>query len=102
VWGVDEINFVALAFGLSPADIYFRPTHNFHKGLKKRKLTAIFGLLVLTMCGCDSLGRQTSDRDNTAVNTRDRSDIAKTPMNQNQNQNDIDITANIRKQMMDV
>lgn len=45
--------------------------------------------------------RATTDRDNTAVNERDRSDAAKTPLDQNENQKDIDITANIRKQVVD-
>ena len=40
-------------------------------------------------------------RDNTEVNTRDRSDAAKTPIDQNENQKDIDITANIRKRVVD-
>ena len=39
--------------------------------------------------------------DNTEVNVRDRSDAAKTPIDQNENQNDIDITANIRKRVVD-
>src|SRR5204862_8255578 len=36
------------------------------------------------------------DRDNTAVNERDRASANKTPIDQNENQADIDITANIR------
>ncbi len=40
-------------------------------------------------------------RDNTEVNVRDRSDAAKTPIDQNENQKDIDITANIRKRVVD-
>ena len=35
------------------------------------------------------------------VNVRDRSDAAKTPIDQNENQKDIDITANIRKRVVD-
>jgi len=34
------------------------------------------------------------------VNARDRDDAAKTPIDQNENQVDIDITANIRKQVV--
>jgi hyperosmotically inducible periplasmic protein len=41
------------------------------------------------------------DRDNTAVNARDRNATAKTPMDQNENKKDIDITANIRKRVVD-
>lgn len=40
-------------------------------------------------------------KDNTAINERDRSDAAKTPIDQNENQKDIDITASIRKQVVD-
>ncbi len=39
--------------------------------------------------------------DNTGVNERDRSSTAKTPIDQNENQSDIDITAGIRKQVVD-
>ena len=41
------------------------------------------------------------DRDNTAVNKRDRDSAAKTPMDQNENKLDIGITADIRKQVVD-
>jgi len=40
-------------------------------------------------------------RDNTEVNKRDRSTDAKTPIDQNENQKDIDITASIRKKVVD-
>jgi osmotically-inducible protein OsmY len=40
-------------------------------------------------------------RDNTGVNVRDRSDAVKTPIDQNENRQDIDITANIRKRIVD-
>jgi len=39
-------------------------------------------------------------KDNTAVNARDRSSTAKTPIDQNENQKDIDITASIRKRVV--
>ena len=35
------------------------------------------------------------------MNVRDRSDAAKTPIDQNENQADIDVTANIRKRVVD-
>jgi len=38
--------------------------------------------------------------DNTAVNQRDRDSDAKTPIDQNENQADINITADIRKQVL--
>jgi len=41
------------------------------------------------------------ERDNTGVNERDRDNAAKTPIDQNENKADIDITANIRKQVVD-
>mgnify|MGYP002685511727 CR=1 FL=1 len=40
------------------------------------------------------------DRTNTGVNVRDRQDIAKTPIDQNENTSDIQITADIRKQVV--
>jgi hyperosmotically inducible protein len=41
-----------------------------------------------------------SRKDNTHVNQRDRSGEVKTPIDQNENQKDIDVTANIRKQVV--
>jgi len=43
----------------------------------------------------------TRDVDNTANNKRDQSEVAKTAIDQNENQADIDITANIRKRVVD-
>ncbi len=40
------------------------------------------------------------DRDNTAVNKRDRNAAAKTPLDQNENKRDIDLTATIRKRVV--
>jgi len=40
-------------------------------------------------------------KDNTAVNQRDRSPDAKSPIDQNENQKDVDTTANIRKRVVD-
>ncbi len=70
-------------------------------------------LVVLTMAGCNE-GKTTATnatstptdsaavkRDNTEVNVRDRTDAVKTPIDQNENQKDIDITANIRKRVVD-
>ena len=77
--------------------------------MKYRFLT----LIVLTMAGCNE-GKTTATnatstptdsaavkRDNTEVNVRDRSDAVKTPIDQNENRKDIDITANIRKRVVD-
>ena len=41
------------------------------------------------------------DRTNTGVNVRDRDSTAKTPLDQNENQADIDITAEIRKRVVE-
>ena len=70
-------------------------------------------LVVLTMAGCNE-GKTTATsatstptdsavakRDNTEVNVRDRTDAVKTPIDQNENRTDIDITANIRKRVVD-
>jgi len=70
-------------------------------------------LIVLTMAGCNE-GKTTATnatstptastavkRDNTEINVRDRTDAVKTPIDQNENQKDIDITANIRKRVVD-
>src|SRR4029078_13688287 len=77
--------------------------------MKYRFLTLIF----LTMAGCNE-GKTTATnatstptdsaaakRDNTEVNVRDRTDAVKTLIDQNENQKDIDITANIRKRVVD-
>lgn len=42
----------------------------------------------------------TVDKDNAAVNERDRGATAKTPIDQNENQKDIDVTAAIRKRVV--
>ena len=44
---------------------------------------------------------ETVDRTNTGINARDRDSTAKTPIDQNENQADIDITAEIRKRVVD-
>jgi len=41
------------------------------------------------------------DRDNTGVNVRDRDPAAKTPINQNENKEDVNLTADIRKRVVD-
>lgn len=60
-------------------------------------------MLLLAATGCsdmrDSRGPVASD--NTGVNARDKVTEAKTPIDQNENQRDIDITAEIRKQVVD-
>jgi hyperosmotically inducible protein len=73
----------------------------------------VITLGVLIVAGCnDSTSKVTHatsastdtaavKRDNTEVNVRDRTDAAKTPVDQNENKKDIDITANIRKRVVD-
>jgi osmotically-inducible protein OsmY len=71
-------------------------------------------LIALTSIGCDTPnstrnGSVTSpdstksgvDRDNSAVNKRDADRDTKTPLDQNENQSDINITAEIRKRVVD-
>src|SRR5689334_1785946 len=60
----------------------------------------VSALLAMCIGGCSKPPQTAVDRDDTGVNTRDRSDVAKTPIDQNENQADIDITANIRKQVV--
>lgn len=67
----------------------------------------------LVFAGCDETNRSINapkmnegatkvvDRDNSAVNKRDRDANAKTPFDQNENKTDIDITAGIRKNVVD-
>ena len=71
----------------------------------KEKLLASLSLLL--MAACNDASRPAAspapakDRDNTAVNVRDRGDDVKTPINQNENQQDVNITADIRKRVVD-
>jgi hyperosmotically inducible protein len=71
------------------------------------------GLCLLVVGGCSEYcGTATSskpspstpieaDPTNTAVNVRDHTDATKTPIDQNENQTDIDITAGIRKRVVE-
>jgi osmotically-inducible protein OsmY len=66
---------------------------------------AIAFLVSATLAGCSRPAAAPSSTakpaDNTGVNTRDREPAAKTPIDQNENQADVDITANIRKRVVD-
>jgi len=76
-----------------------------------RYAIALGPLVLLIAAGCNddrptnapsaSAPSSTTAKDNTGINERDRSAAAKTPMDQNQNQKDIDVTANIRKRVVD-
>jgi hyperosmotically inducible protein len=77
----------------------------------KLKLACV--LLLLSLAGCKDGTRTVEteapnatetasvERDNSAVNVRDREETAKTPIDQNENQKDIDTTANIRARVVD-
>jgi osmotically-inducible protein OsmY len=62
-------------------------------------------IAVIAMCvGCERASKPnaaSSQPDNTAVNERDRSSTATTPIDQNENQADVDTTAAIRKRVVD-
>jgi hyperosmotically inducible periplasmic protein len=68
---------------------------------------ALVVVLIAAIFGCDrtsttkSKATSTTKPDNTAVNARDRDANAKTPIDQNENKTDVDITADIRKQVVD-
>lgn len=73
----------------------------------------LLSFMFLGLCGCNDVDRPstrtspsphteaTVDKDNTAVNERDREPSSKTPLDQNENQADIKVTAEIRKQVVD-
>ncbi len=63
--------------------------------------SSVLLMLTLAIAGCDKATQTSIDSDNSAINQRDRSDSTMTPLDQNENQNDIDITAKIRKQVVD-
>jgi len=79
------------------------------------KIIPFIVLVVVGIAGCNdarrtsptakeertsAVDRENVDRDNTAVNERDRAADVKTPIDQNENQKDIAITANIRKRVV--
>lgn len=60
-------------------------------------------LVALALAGCEQrLPPPDGTRaNNTALNRRDRDPTAKTPIDQNENRQDVQITADIRKRVMD-
>jgi len=72
---------------------------------------ALSSLAIVCLAGCNDMKTSSTgsgagsgahtDRDNTAVNVRDRADEAKTPIDQNENKTDVDITAEIRRRVID-
>ena len=78
-----------------------------------RCTATLLGLCLLGSVGCEDPtvsrarppatpnGQQAPAPDNTGINVRDRSEGVKTPLDQNENRADIDITAGIRKRVVD-
>lgn len=72
-------------------------------------LSSFLALLITAGCNdsrpnntaAPSPPNSSTSKDNTGVNERDRSAAAVTPIDQNENQKDIDLTANIRKRVVD-
>jgi osmotically-inducible protein OsmY len=73
---------------------------------KRMKYATLLFAIAVAMSGCDSMKSSTApvnatpQRDNSAVNQRDRSGTSVTPLDQHENKKDIDITADIRKQVV--
>lgn len=67
------------------------------------RYASILATLAACALGCSDMrdNRGPVANDNSGVNARDQVTDAKTPINQNENQRDIDITAEIRKQVVD-
>jgi hyperosmotically inducible protein len=78
------------------------------------RLFPLIMLMAIGLVGCNDADRSSTvsapkadqteaavDRDNTAVNKRDREATAKTPMDQKENKKDIDFSADIRKKVVD-
>jgi len=57
-------------------------------------LAAVFAV------GCNQNTRAVADRDNTAVNERDKPNEALTPIDQNENKPDLNITAAVRQRIL--
>jgi hyperosmotically inducible periplasmic protein len=65
------------------------------------KFLPILFLLSIAIFGCDTATNKPTSTDNSSINQRDKADSAKTPMDQYENQKDVDITAKIRRQVVD-
>lgn len=68
-------------------------------------MKALLFIALIAMCiGCERSSKPSAasnQPNNTAVNERDRSSTAKTPIDQNENEADIETTAAIRKRVVD-
>lgn len=65
------------------------------------KYSPILLSLALAIFGCDTAAKKPTSTDNSAINQRDKAESAKTPMDQFENQKDVDMTAKIRRQVVD-
>jgi hyperosmotically inducible periplasmic protein len=80
------------------------------KGRTMLKYAILAGSCLLSV-GCNeatqptradiTTSKPTTDANNTGVNVRDRGQATKTPLDQNENKTDIEITASIRKRVVD-
>lgn len=61
-------------------------------------MRTIFFITLLAVVGC---GTNAVEPDNTKVNARDRDEDAKTPIDQKENSQDVNITADIRRAVLD-
>src|SRR5690349_11342594 len=69
------------------------------------RIEGMFLVGMLALCGCDRpvappATTGSPPKDNTAINERDQSPVAKTPIDQDENAADVAITADIRKQVV--
>jgi hyperosmotically inducible periplasmic protein len=100
-----------ISSGMQLASCGDKPQQRFDIEAAMRHVTTVGTLILLISAGCSdatptkvpstSAPVSTAAKDNTGINERDRSAAAKTPIDQNENQKDIDVTANIRKHVID-
>jgi hyperosmotically inducible protein len=63
--------------------------------------TALFALLILGLAGCSQESRPVAmQKDNSAINVRDRDGSTLTPVDQSQAQGDLNLTAKIRQEIL--
>jgi osmotically-inducible protein OsmY len=91
--------------------------HKLGKGGIKMRYVAFAGFCCVLAAGCNEASKpertdvtvrkpvgheaQPLQTDNTGVNVRDRDHATKTPVDQNENRKDLQLTADIRKRIMD-
>jgi osmotically-inducible protein OsmY len=67
--------------------------------MRTRFFTTLAAIVIAV--GCNEKQNTPTAKYNTNINQRDRSGDIKTPIDQNENKADIDLTANIRKRVVD-